>query len=368
MKYPILVHYQPVENYPPVLNFLDYLVEKGFRPAVFTCRNNSGRSDYLKAGVSVRRYKLSQSKWSWIRLFYLFSFNIRVLANLFLMRPRKIIYFETYSCFPVYLYKKYFNRKLEVLIHFHECFSKEWYRRSMRVMPYYYEKERNFLYPGAIWISQTNRKRIELFKQDNDFIRDEVLHVLPNYPPKVWVGAKRQKKEVKIPVRTVYLGSLSLANTFLREYCEWVVRQKGRLKFDIYAYNVEQKTKEFLANLGSEWISFHSDGVEYARIPEVLKDYDVGVIFYKGLSPSVKYSAPNKLFEYLMCGLEVWFSKEVEGCHEFIHLESHPRVIMLDYLTLDDFDYASTVENHKLPERQLNYISEVTFQELMSYM
>ena len=148
------------------------------------------------------------------------------------------------------------------------------------------------------------------------------MEVLPNYPPEAWLQFLKHQKKVTAVLRTVYVGSLSLKDTYIKEYCEWVMEQKGAVIFDIYAYNLHQDTIDYLVNLNSQYINFIKEGIEYDKMPLVLRNYDVGLILYKALSKNYEYNAPNKLFEYMACGLEIWFSDKMKGCYPYKSLFS----------------------------------------------
>ena len=83
--------------------------------------------------------------------------------------------------------------------------------------------------------------------------------------------------------------------------------------------------------------------IEYERLPEKLKNYNVGLILYKGTFDNYKYNAPNKLFEYLVCGLDVWFPDEMTGCHPFINYDTYPRVVNLDFNNLNSIAISNLI-------------------------
>ncbi len=56
---------------------------------------------------------------------------------------------------------------------------------------------------------------------------------------------------------------------------------------------------------------------DYGDLPKILQEYQVGLIMYKGADDNTSYSAPNKLFEYLVCGLDVWYPLELKGTYEY---------------------------------------------------
>ncbi len=53
------------------------------------------------------------------------------------------------------------------------------------------------------------------------------------------------------------------------------------------------------------------DGIEYQEIPNILSKYDVRMVLYKATTLTCMYSIPNKVYEYLVCGLNVWYPKEM---------------------------------------------------------
>ena len=53
-------------------------------------------------------------------------------------------------------------------------------------------------------------------------------------------------------------------------------------------------------------------------MPALLADYDIGLILYKAHTKNYKYNAPNKLFEYLVCGLKVFYPDVMLGIKPYI--------------------------------------------------
>ena len=108
-----------------------------------------------------------------------------------------------------------------------------------------------------------------------------------------------------------------MKDTFIREYCNWLLVVKRRITLDIFAYNVSQETKAYLENLNAPNIRFYNDGISYDKLPNILTNYDVGLILYRGNTTNYIYNAPNKLFEYLVCGLQVWYSDTLLGMKDY---------------------------------------------------
>lgn len=352
-----LIHYQPLEYYPPVMNTLNYLGDSGeILIKVFTSNNNK-RNAYSHDKLKIARFPFpnnSANKLSSLAMQVLF--NAGTFIYLIFYRPQKILYYETYAAFPVYLYSKFINRKVKVFIHFHEYFPPEWYATGMKLVEYYHKLEEDYLFRKATWISHTNSDRIKLFQSDYPYISNKVFCELPNYPPKSW--QKKSNTKSNTPTRMVYVGSLSLKSTYVQEFCEWVMSKNGKFKFDIYCYNTDAATHQYLCSLGSEYISYYAEGIDYYDLPGVLIKYDVGVILYKAATLNFRYNAPNKLFEYLACDLDVWFPDTMEGIMPFISEQRYPKVLKLNFSDLTSFNSSRAIDRSNLSYKKSEFYSE----------
>jgi hypothetical protein len=329
-----ILHYLPLEFYPPICNLLNYIsTNTRIKVEVFSTHNNRNRKPFTNNGVAnIFRVAAPQTTDnSVLRLFKYLWFNVSVFLKLCWLRPDRILYYESYSVGPVYWYLKFVSKKAKLYIHYHEYDSPSWFLNAMKLVKWYHELEQKFLYNRASRITQTNKDRISLFLKDNKMVSKNQMEELPNYPSKVWLRTN-EKTAVNAAdfIKTVYVGSLSLKDTFIREYCEWIEKQQGKVIFHIYAYNLHQDTSDYLNQLDSDWIKFYNKGIEYDEIPKVISKYDVGVILYKAETDNFKYNAPNKLFEYMACGLEVWYSDKMLGINPF-KKDSYPRIISVDF-------------------------------------
>jgi hypothetical protein len=337
MKKIAVVHYMPIEYYPPTTNFLDILSEgHDFDIRVWSTHNTKNRKVYSNdsSSVFVRTALPAVTSNGLLRLMNYFIFNFKCLLGLLFFKPTKIVYFESFSVWPVYIYKKYFNRSVEIIIHYHEYFSPYWYENGMRLVKYYHKLESNFMYRKASWISQTNKDRMSLFLKDNVMINPSICRILPNYPPSNWFLGNGNKKVSK-PIKSVYIGTLSLDYSYIEEYCNWVISKKGDILFDIYGYNYNEDTLNYLKSIESDYINFYESGIDYHHIPKILKAYDVGLILYKAITENFKYNAPNKLYEYLVCNLRVWYSDKMLG----IDVYKGENVISVDFENIEHFNY-----------------------------
>ena len=323
-----LVHFQPLEKYPPVMNCIrDLENEKVEVVSIFTTRfqNNWFSSSY----PIYRLGNYTTSRWSryWTYLY----FNFVSFFFLCIYRPKKVLYYETYSSWPVYWYKKLFPAVL-VFIHFHEYVSEKEKKESSAYYKYLLIKETALL-KKAIWISHTNEDRMRLFQQDFPFVSKDQCYILPNYPPTNWAIRAQQirnNRQVTTVKRMVYVGALGLDTTYIREIAVWIDEQEGDFTLDIYSGNMDRAVLEYIYNLKSSFISIHK-ATPYFDLPEVLATYDIGLVLYKGHIPNYVYNVPNKVYEYLACGLQVLCSHDLISTSNFKDKYSIKKISIIDF-------------------------------------
>lgn len=375
MKRLAVIHYLPLEFYPPVVNLLIALAGKElFNTKVWTTHNNKQRQVYKNPTLSSvsRTIAPKKSDYKGIRLLKYLLFNFKTFMGLLFFNPEVILYYESYSAGPVYWYLKYFGNNKKLFIHCHEYFDAQWYAKGMSLVKLYHTYEKKYLYPKAAWISHTNAQRVTLFLADHPNILNNRVHVVENHPPKSWASISKEKKLVKKNIneqlKFVYVGSLSLENTFIQEFCNWVISKNGKVIFTIYAFNTTVSTYNYLLSLHSEYIDFNPGGIEYEKIPQVLSGYDIGVILYKGNTLNAKLCVSNKLFEYLACGLEVWVTKQQEGSLPYLDSNNQPRVMALDFDNFNETLINSYLASDSLPYKTHFFNSENQLDSLINNM
>lgn len=309
-----LIHFQPLENYPPVMNCIrDLEKEKVETISIFTTHT---QNNWFSSSYPIYRLgNYTISRWSryWTYLY----FNFVSFFFLCIYRPKKVLYYETYSSWPVYWYKKLFPA-VNVFIHFHEYVSDKEKKESSAYYKYLLKKEIALL-KKAFWISHTNEDRMRFFQQDYPFIQKNQCYVFPNYPPADWaIRAQliRNNNQVTTVKRMVYVGALGLDTTYIQEIAEWIVEQNGAYSLDIFSNNIDKSVLNFLNNLKSPYITLYKS-IPYFDLPELLATFDIGLVLYKGHIPNYVYNVPNKVFEYLVCGLKVWYSVELVSTNKF---------------------------------------------------
>jgi hypothetical protein len=368
-----IVHFSPLEAYPPVMNAIRFLEKKKdpLRIKVFTTAplNKDFRFSVKNKSVSISRLgKSGPSASVWNRLYSYFVFNLVTLFQLLIHRPAGILYYESLSAFAPLMYKKWFNRSVKIYIHYHEYTSPVEYENGMWQVKQYHKLEKK-MYPQVNWISHTNENRMGLFESDNKSIWLPGKQIMPNYPPPEWKEAAGTKvKLTDNPVRVVYVGSMGLSTMYLKEFAGWVNDLKGKIHWDIYSYNAGEDVINFINQLNCPFIRLLAP-VDYYELPAVLRKYDVGIILYKGYAPNWIYNIPNKLFEYHVCGLDVWYPSDMISPERYITGNEYPQIIKLDFDKLIDYDPNELVsranKNYRVHDFNADEVLEKLYQQLV---
>lgn len=363
----------PVEDFPPAINTARYFAQKpGWDVSLCTNRSHLGRAEFRHEAVDVVRGIFPTGK-SGIRRFLAYgSFHLKSLFKLLKIKPDVILYIEPHSALPAFL-SRLFTRRPRIFIHYHEYHSPaEFDKPGMRMAKWFHHLEKYWLYPAAEWISQTNESRLKLFLEDNPEIATSKLNILPNYPPSCWwEGVNRawpQAEAGKQPLRIVYVGALSRADTFIEEAVAWV-KELGPATaiLDIYSYNLHGETRAWLNDEADDQIRFHDQGIAYDELPQLLRGFHAGLILYKSNTPNYVYNATNKLFEYLACGLDVIYPRQMIGVKSFASLVTRPRVIECDFENMVGFSFQPD-ERQWLPVSGKKYCCETELARLEQAM
>ena len=345
----VIVHFQPLELYPPVMNLILFLISSKIENLiVYTTQHNKKLLTPFKTddnAVSINRYGILGTEmpkyfryWSYIK-FYSFVFS-----QLIKLKPNTILYYETLSCLPVYLYKKFIKQSVRIFAHYHEYTSPDEYISGMKMVKYFHNIEKS-IYSKYIWISHTNEDRMRCFLKDEPTVNKGICHILPNYPSKDWLSRRADKRDNFKKI--VYVGAVSRDTMYFENFINWVIKMEGKFTFDIYTYNICSIDKKWILDLAVDFIKIH-EGVDYFSLPSVLKEFDIGVILYKGHIPNYVMNAPNKLFEYLISGLDVWLPHEMIICIQYYTIGTFPKVIPVDFNSLDIFEWPKAINKENL--------------------
>lgn len=295
-----------------------------------------------------------------------FKFNLITNIYLFFKKVDAVYYFETISCFPAFVYK-HLNDNVKVLVHHHEYVSSKEKKYLSLYLKCLWKIEAK-VFSSSSWISQTNIERRRLFLEDYPMINKSIVRILPNYPPSSWTLEKpSDNRETVTQYRIIYVGSISIKTMYLKEFAVWVNQQKGKVIWDIYSRKYTKDIIEFLHVLASPYINLNPP-VNYFDLPKLLKKYHIGVVLYKGHIPNYIYNVPNKIFEYLFFGLEVWCPNQMLPVLQLIQENPGIRIRLLDFKK--NIDIENTCLNHNTFYRKSNrtFLAENSFEEIIAFL
>lgn len=366
-----IIHFFPLEQYPPVMNLIDYLSGlPNFQIQVITNKVSPARklAEYQHAAGHVHITRPAvDTRNKYYRYLNFFLFYVRSLLTLIRMRPDVILYYETLSSWPALVYRKLVNRHIKIMVHYHEYTTPEEYNTRMLLSKYMHKWEKR-VYNQFAWISQTNTIRLQKFRDDNDLAKknDDIFHALPNYPPKAW-QPNELKEAHSYPVKLVYVGSLGFKNMYLEEVVKWLSKHQDTFTLDVYAHNIDPVAKKYLTEIGLPNIRYHG-GCNYDYLPSILNQYDVGIVIYKPFSENTIHAISNKVFEYLACGLDVWFSDDMEYTFNYIRADTYPKVLPVNFKDLESFDFSAALDRSGKSFKKSDYFCEDVYKTIAEEM
>jgi hypothetical protein len=250
---------------------------------------------------------------------------------------------EPHSALAAWIWKVLLRGRGALMIHHHEYYAPaDRHRPGNRTTQFnqFFEKR---LLPCAVWVSQTNTDRLSFFRRDHPELTDTQCHVQPNFPPAAWLNhvspSAPWPRSASDTLQLVYVGSVSLHDTYIGPLVEWLVSPANTTcTLDIYSYNLDPATRSFLERHHGGRLTFHAGGIDYDDLPKVLSRYDVGLILYRGTTINFVYNATNKLFEYLTCGLDVWYPSCTLGVAPYARSTAAPRILETDFDNLQALD------------------------------
>lgn len=273
-----------------------------------------GEYKYEALNSKIIRFVIKRNLW---RYWLYVKFNLVTIFKLLRSKPSLIIVYETYSVFPLYIYTKLVPNVISI-IHYHEYLSMAELQRSsvyFKLLNLFEKK----LFKKVNYISHTNQDRIALFLKDYPNIKLQKMLLTPNYPPSNWYSVgklkRKQYKNVNETIKLIHVGALSLNTMYTTELVNWVIGQNGKFIVDFYSNNVSEDAKLYFESLNNDYVKLHSS-VNYFKLPDLLIEYDIGLTLYNGHIPNYVFNIPNKVYEYLACGLDVWYSKDLITTHK----------------------------------------------------
>ena len=286
------------------MNFIYDVLEENPRVQIllFTTKNTTSYKTPSFPNTTIYRFgKVSSNPL--IRYISYIYFNLFSSFILLVSKADFITAFDSLSIFPLWLVKKA-QPKSKVHIHFHEYISEPERKASSAYMKFLYKLEDQLLVKFPC--SQTNEDRKRLFLLDKPFLNQDQVEVRPNLPPKSWWKNFGQYKTPSSDdkIRLVAVGACDNNTMYVREVLDWVTANQELLELTIISQEIPKETKNLILSYHCPVIYFKPP-IDYDRLPEELVKYDYGLVLYKGVTNNHIFSVPNKVHEYLACGLHV---------------------------------------------------------------
>ena len=131
---------------------------------------------------------------------------------------------------------------------------------------------------------------------------------------------------------------------------------------DIYTDNIDIEVKKFLKKLNSSCIHLKA-AIPYFDLPEVLACYNIGMVVYKGIISNHIYSVPNKIFEYIACGLGVVYSKELVSTSLFQKKFALTQMTAINFKNISNFSISvpnkSSIKNFEEIKNSTNLLNSI---------
>jgi hypothetical protein len=133
-------------------------------------------------------------------------------------------------------------------------------------------------------------------------------------PPKSWWNKYGQFKKPSSDgkIRLVHVGTCDVKTMYVIEALDWVQSNTDNLELTFISQQIDDATKALILSYNCPTI-FIKAPLNYYELPQELMKYDVGLVLYKGHILNYVYNVPNKVHEYLACGLKVYCSKEISA-------------------------------------------------------
>ena len=169
-------------------------------------------------------------------------------------------------------------------------------------------------------------------------------------------------------MKLVFVGySVDRNSCYIEETIQWLRDQKIPCILDLYCLEQKSLREELIGQQGNVLVNIHPP-VEYQDLPSILKQFHIGLILYRGLTPNYIHNAPNKFFPYLSCALDVWYPKEMEGIKPYQRLAS-PKVVEFDFKTLDHQMLSTDMISQANEEKnEMLFLAEEEYKELINFM
>lgn len=321
----LILHFNSIERYPPATNVAEHLKSIGMDvKVVSTAVGNTPASTRM----------LTKLKLTW----EFAKFHLSAMGALIFGSFDLVIAYEHLSILPI-LWTQKVNPPQRLWLHFHEYTSPEEIGCAGAFSSQCW-KHVTAVVERSDFTSHTNVWRLNGFRSDMGLsaLADKRFGFIPNTPPQTWLDRTPEHwntpTPAKRPLRLVYHGALHPDTTYIVHLCKLLDEANGQLTLDVY-------TADSIDGISSAHMNVHPS-VPYMDLPEVLTEYDLGLIIYRGLIPNYQFNQPNKLWEYLGCKLPVLVSSNLDD--SMISPDMSGRVAKFDFEVGSFQDFIQTLE------------------------
>jgi hypothetical protein len=193
---------------------------------------------------------------------------------------------------------------------------------------------------------------------------------MPNYPPKNWITKNSTTIANSDVTKFIYIGSLGLDTMYLKELAQFVISKEGKIILDIYTNQFNSEAVSYIKDLNTKHINILGS-VAYDDIPFMIKNgnYQVGLIIYNGHIKNYIYNAPNKLFEYLACSLNVWYPHIMVGCQAYKNTTSFPLIFEVDFNNINTYyNQFMSISKNEIANTPSNFYYESVYTNIASVL
>ncbi len=358
-----IIHFSPLELYPPIMNLLDYLAsyDKQIDVSVLSTEPNSSLNRYENSNIKIKRFQpIIPTDHKLIKLGRYITFYVLTFFRLFGYKPESILYFETLSALPAIWFNR-IKKDINIMVHYHEIVTIEELNDGRALNKFINNIERKH-YTKYKWISQTNEARLTIFAKQYGLKKDSsFFHTLPNYPPQSWLKQRHKQREKDGKIKLLHIGSISKKGMYLEELLDQFGSHPN-YTLDFYSHKFTDEVKTAIQLHDN--CTIHG-AINYHEIPRLKGRYDVGLVLYKALSINVKYCAPNKIFEYLALDLDVWCSDKLITAKQHERTDCYPKMLMFNFEKLAEFDWQAALNREGLEYVPSPYVCEQVYEKLI---
>jgi hypothetical protein len=121
---------------------------------------------------------------------------------------------------------------------------------------------------------------------------------------------------------------------YVKEVVQWVLSNPDILELTFISAQMSTETRSYIHSIINRQIQL-KEAINYDELPAELIKYDVGLVLYKGHILNYVYNVPNKVFEYLICGLKVLGDRCLKSTSKL----NNPDILLIDFIKdLNSFD------------------------------